>query len=82
MDKKIDGILDALYEKHDLHLFGSQVESALEDAMMRGIELGQSKMKAENARLKEALKHIATLGHIYEEKASAKVAREALKGGE
>ena len=44
------------------------------------------RLKAENARLREALENIATLGNIFEEKASAQVAREALndlrKGGE
>jgi predicted nuclease with TOPRIM domain len=38
------------------------------------------KLEAENARLKEALEHIATLGNMFEEKASAQVASEALKG--
>jgi hypothetical protein len=38
--------------------------------------------KSENAKLREALESIATLGNIFEEKASAQVAREALKGGE
>ena len=41
-----------------------------------------SQLNAENARLREALEHIATLGNIFEEKASAQVASEALKGGE
>ncbi len=39
-------------------------------------------LKAENARLREALESIATLGNIFEEKASAQVAREVLKGAE
>jgi hypothetical protein len=55
MEKEIESILDRIYHNHDLHLLGSQWEAALEDAFMRGIELGQSKMKAENARLREAL---------------------------
>lgn len=46
------------------------------------IEEKIQKLEAENARLREALEHIATLGHKYEEKVSAKVAREVLKGGE
>jgi len=34
---------------------------------------------AENARLREVLGHIATLGNMFEKRASAQVAREALK---
>ena len=41
-----------------------------------------SRLKVQNDKYKEALEHIATLGNIFEEKASAQVAREALKGGE
>ena len=43
-------------------------------------ERGYKKAQAEIARLRETLEHIATLGNIFEEKASAQVAREALKG--
>jgi hypothetical protein len=48
--------------------------------VIEAIEEKIQKLEAENARLREALEHIATLGHIFEEKASAQVAREVLKG--
>jgi cell shape-determining protein MreC len=44
----------------------------------RSLEIEQ--LKAENARLREALEHIAKLGNLFEERASAQVASEALKG--
>jgi regulator of replication initiation timing len=37
-----------------------------------------SHLKVQNDRYREALENIATLGNIFEEKASAQVAREAL----
>lgn len=43
------------------------------------IEEKIQKLEAENARLREMLEHIYTLGKMYEEKASAQVASEAFK---
>ena len=47
-------------------------------AMMEDIE----DLKKQNARYREALENISTLGNMFDEKASAQVAREALKDGE
>ena len=47
-------------------------------AMMEDIE----DLKKQNARYREALENISTLGNMFDEKASAQVAREALKGEE
>jgi|688.fasta_scaffold108912_3 hypothetical protein len=89
MDKKIDSILDALYEKHDLHLFGSHVESQVEVAIREGVRLGieltEAKLTAENARLREALEQISqptSMWDGFSAKLYWNIAREALKGGE
>ena len=46
------------------------------------MEIENDRIKAENARYREALENISTLGNMFDEKASAQVAREALKGTE
>jgi len=53
-----------------------EISTWISDAIEEKIQ----KLEAENARLREMLEHIYTLGEIYEEKASAQVASEALKG--
>ena len=41
-----------------------------------------SNLKVQNDKYREALENISTLGNMFDEKASAQVAREALKGEE
>jgi len=60
--------------------------SRLKEESKHAYHIGVSHTIAEFApkidRLREALEHISTLGNMFEERASAQVAREALKGKE
>ena len=59
-----------------------QNENARLQKQVSGITSEWAKMCAYNVRLREALENIAKLGNMFEERASAQVAREALKGRE
>lgn len=58
--------------------FQSRYQGALE--RIEQLTMDVSHLKVQNDKYREALENIANLGSIFEENASAQVAREALKG--